>query len=119
MSSTIQDFLAAFSGSLPQVVFAIVGLVLIRSRLRPSHPKACHHGTIGMTLILVNALWGALGRTWVLVVFAGETQDRMAVTNKLTVVGLVSFVLFSAALVFILVAILADRGPSTGSPGNA
>jgi hypothetical protein len=113
MNSLLEILLASFISSLPQIGIAIVGLVLIHTRLRRLHPRAHLFGTIGFALLLANALLGVAIRAYV--PYAKHSYDPIAFANMLTTTNLISFVVLSASLVLILVALLADRDSAKSS----
>lgn len=103
--------------ALPQIAIAIVGLILVHTRLKDYHRRAYLYGTIGLALMLVNGLWGALARTYTLT-DAAQSLHPVALANKLSMANLISFVLLSASLVLLLAGLLADRDSVKG-PGDS
>lgn len=118
MDQMIAIILSILVTTLPQIIVATVGLVLVRSRLKGFHPRAYFYGNIGLALLLANSLSRVLGQAYFQTQIA-QGQDRMAVTTVLSIANFVGFVLFTASLVFILVALLADRESGNGSRSAA
>ena len=118
MTSTVEIFLSFLITSLPTIAIATVGLVLVHTRLRRSHPRAYRCGTAGLALLLVNGLGAVVAQTYIQAARAAQTQHPLALASKITMVGVAGFVVTTAALVLILVAVLADRG-TAGSTGGA
>jgi len=115
MTSTIEIFFSNLIGGLPQIAVAAVGLILIQTRLKRVHPRAYRYGSIGFVLLLASAIWGVFGRTYFLAASAAEPLNRVALANSITMVGLVGSIGLIAALIFILVAVLADRDAASSS----
>jgi hypothetical protein len=109
--------LTSLVSALPQIAIAIVGLILVHTRLREFHQRAYLYGTTGLALMLLNGLWGALARTYALT-NAAQSLHPVELANKLSMVGLISYVLLSASLVLLLAALLADRDSIKG-PGDS
>lgn len=105
----IENFLAYLIPQAPQIVIGVIGLVLIQTRLKRSHPRAHLHATIGLTLLVVEGIIAAL----VLAILMSEYSptDRVAFANKLSTVNLAAYVVTAAALAFLLAALLANREP--------
>jgi hypothetical protein len=113
MNSTLEILLASLLSSLPQAGIAIVGLVLIHTRLRRLHLRAHLYGTIGLALLLANALLGVAIRAYI--PYAQQSYEPVVFANMLSIANLISFVVLSASLVLILVALLAARDPAKSS----
>jgi len=118
MSQTVQIFLSFLVSQLPQIAIATVGLILVRTKLRGPHPNAYLYGTIGFALLLVASLWTVLSRTYIQ---ASVTlaQDRLAFANRITMTNLAGFVVLTVSIVFIAVAVFADRDVAKSSRGAA
>ena len=108
MNETIVVALSLLIGTLPQIIIATVGLIFVHTRLKGLHPKAYLYGNIGLALMLVNALWRIVSQTYFQVQIA-QGQDRMAITNMLTMANLAGSVVLIGSWVFIVLALLADR----------
>ncbi len=113
MNSTFEILLGALIVNLPQIATAAVGLVLIHTRLRRLHARAHLYGSIGFALLLANGLLGVAIRASI--PYARQSYEPAAFAKALTVTNLVSLVVFSASLILILVALLADRKPAENS----
>lgn len=109
-------FASALLSSLPLLLVAVVGVVLSRSRLPPTHSKARRLATIGFILLGLQVLVGTTARIYVTSLAVGS-GDRLAAANALTAVGFVSYLLQAASLLLLLFAVLADRDPSDSSRG--
>lgn len=118
MSQMIEIILSLLITTLPQIIIATVGLILVHNRLKRLHPRAYLHGSIGLALLLVNALWRVLSQAYFQAHIA-QGQDRLALTNMLTMANLAGFVVLMGSWVFILVALLADRDLAESSRGAA
>jgi F0F1-type ATP synthase membrane subunit c/vacuolar-type H+-ATPase subunit K len=64
---------------------------------------------LGMGLLLVAVLWGALSQGYILAARIDGVAYPPALASKTTMANLVGSVFYYASLVFILLAILADR----------
>src|SRR5688572_1031365 len=113
MNSMFEIILTALISSLPQAAIATVGLVLIHTKLRRLHPRAHLYGIIGFALLLANGLIGGAFRAYM--PYARRSYEPLVFANMITKINLVSFVILSASLVLILVALLADRDPAKSS----
>lgn len=96
---------------LPILVLPVIGLVLCRKKLARSHPKACAHATVGWVLFILFLSVGR-GASLFVTMHAVQSGNRLAWTNWLGYIGLASQLLMLASLLFLLLAILADRGSS-------
>ncbi len=119
MTSIVANFLPHLFEQLPGIVIGTAGLILIHTRWKRAHPRAHLYGSIGLALLLVNGLWRALSRTYIHAAYDAQTLTTVALVNKSTMANLTGFVVFTASLVFILVAILADRDSVKSSRGAA
>jgi hypothetical protein len=108
MTNPVALFASALIASLPTVVIAVVGVVLSRSKLPQAHAKARRLATVGFSLLALQALVGASMRTYV-PYLAVESGDRLAMTNYLTLIGVVTSLLLWASLILLLLAVFADR----------
>jgi hypothetical protein len=106
--------LSILIATLPQIIIAMVGLVLVHTRLRGLHPKAYLYGSIGLALMLVNALWRIAGQAYFQAQI-DQGQDRLALTPLLAITNLAGTVILIGSSVFILLALLADRDLPGGS----
>ena len=118
MSQMIAITLSLLIGTLPQIIVATVGLILVHAKLKQLHPRAYFYGNIGLALLLLNALWRVLSQAY-LQAHIVQGQDRLALTNMLTMANLAGFVVQIGSSVFILVALLADRDLAKSSRGAA
>jgi hypothetical protein len=118
MSQTVEVFLSSLVVGLPQIIIAVVGLVLVHTKLKELHQRAYLYGNIGLGLLLVYALWSASIRVYIQTNMA-QAQDRLAVINNFSIANLAGFVILIASLGFMLVAMLADRNPSKSPRGAA
>lgn len=114
MNQIVAILLSSLFTALPHIVIAIVGLVLIQTRLKQVHPRAYLYGALGLTLLLANGLLGVGARVY-FQVYVRDAPRGPDLANILTVFNLASFVVLTASLVLILMAILADRSPETNS----
>jgi hypothetical protein len=115
MNLTVEILLSSLITALPQIAIGTVGLMLIHTRLKRLHPRAYLYGTLGLALLLVNGLWSALTRTYIQAAFAAQNEHPVALANKTTMANLAGFVVLTGSLIFILVAVLADRGSARTS----
>lgn len=114
MNSILDVVLVPIASSLPQIAIAIVGLILIHTRLKPFYRRAYVHGTMGLSLLLANGLLGVATRAYIQA-NARNHDNAVAMANTVTMANFVGVVVLTAALLFILVALLADRSPDKGS----
>lgn len=106
MESIVGNILASLVGASPQILIGAIGLVLIRSRLKRTFPKANLYGTVGLSLLLLSGLWSAVTRVYIQ---SNVSRHPVELANVITAANLVGFLILSASLVFLLVAVLADR----------
>ena len=116
MSQMVEMIPRLLVAALPQMIFATVGLILVHARLRRLHPRAHLHGTIGLALLLLNAIWGVLSQAYFQARIA-QGQDGLALMNMLPVANLAGLLVMIGSWVFILVALLADRDSARASRG--
>jgi hypothetical protein len=114
MISILDVLLFSLVSNLPQIAIAIVGLVLVKTRLKGFHPRAYLYGTAGLALLLANGLLGAATRAYIHA-NAGNYGDASTLANRVTMANVVSFVVLAVSLVLILVALLADRSTASNS----
>lgn len=114
MPTTLELFFSNLITGLPQIAIGAVGLLLVHTRLRRSHPKAYLYGTIGMTLLLANGLLGVLSRTYIQSAIA-QAQHPISLANKTSMVSAAGYLISVISLVFILMALVADRGSEQNS----
>jgi hypothetical protein len=110
-------YLTQMLALLPYLVIPVVGLVLCRKKLARSHPKASARATVGWVLLIVYLSLGR-GASLIITMHAAQSgdrfADRMAYTNWLGYIGLASQLVMLASMLFLLLAILADRsGPES------
>jgi hypothetical protein len=110
MNSTSAALLAALIYNLPQIATAAIGLVLIHTKLRRLHPRAHLYGGIGFALLLASGLLSVATR--VAIPYVRQSYEPAAFAKALAITSLVGLVAFSASLILILVALLADRKPA-------
>lgn len=105
----IENFLAYLIPQAPQIVIGVIGLVLIQTRLKRSHPRAHLHATIGLALLVVEGILAALA----VAILTSEysPRDGAVFANKLSRINLAGYVVTAAALSFLLAALLANREP--------
>ena len=110
MNSILDVLLASLIPHMPQIAIAIVGLVLIHTRLKRLHPRAYIYGTVGLVLLLGNGLLGVATRAYIQA-NVRNFESGPAIASMLTKLNLASFVVLTLSLALILVALLADRSP--------
>jgi hypothetical protein len=122
-------FVATFYAILPSLLFVIAavwGAVLCHSRLRRSHAKAGRFATVGFSLMALQVLAVQTVPTYFTVTDAlrnralteaTRTNYPESLASYMSVVGLVSMVLFLASLIVLVFAVLADRTSPTSSRG--
>ena len=118
MSQTVEIFLSHILSQLPQLAIATAGLAFVQTRLKGRHPRANLHGNIGFGLLLLTSIWTVLSRTYIQA-FAGQSKDPILFSSQLTKANLGSFVALTVSLVFIAIAVFADRGESRNLRGVA
>lgn len=97
---------------LPLLVVSIVGIVLSRSRLKGSLPRSSRFATIGFFSLMAYT-FASPGLRLVAGLYAGLADDRVALATRVGMVSHTGNLLLVAAVVLFLLAILADRSPST------
>jgi hypothetical protein len=114
MSSIFDVLVSSLVSSLPQIAIAIVGLVLIQTRLKRGHPRAYFYGNIGLVLLLAHGLLGVSTRAYIHV-NARNYGNATDFANTLTIANFVGFIVLSLALILILAALVADRSSADSS----
>jgi hypothetical protein len=107
----MDELLPYLSQALVMLIFLVVpisGLVLCRKKLARSHPKACAHATTGWVLYMVHIVLGS-GVTIFFRMHAVQSGNRLAYANWLTFTNLAASVILLASLLFLILAIIADR----------
>jgi hypothetical protein len=118
MSQTVEIFLSHLLSQLPQLAIATAGLAFVQTRLKGRHPRANLHGNIGFGLLLLASLWTVLSRSYIQVT-AAQAKDPILFSSQLTKANMASFVALTVSLVFIAVAVFADRGETRNLRGVA
>lgn len=108
----------AILGRLPQIAIAAVGLILVHNRLKGPHPRAFLYGSIGLGLLLAEAVLGASLLAYIQGSIA-QAPDRIAATNRYSILNASAFVIRMAALALMVAAIVADRGATRSSRNPA
>jgi hypothetical protein len=103
----------------PQLVIAVVGLILVHKRLKGVHSKAYFHGNVGLVLLLMNGLWRALTQTYIQSARLAQERHPIELANMTSFFSVVGFAIFTATLIFMLAAIIADREPGKNSRAHA
>jgi len=101
-------YLAQALGLLPFLVVPIIGLVICRRKLARSHPKASSRATAGWVLYMVHIAVGR-GGTMFITMHALQSGNRMAYVNWITFTNLAAQLVLLVSLLFLMLAILADR----------
>ncbi len=99
----------------PQLVIAVAGLILVHKRLKGVHSKAYLHGNVGLVLLLMNGLWRVLAQTYIQSARLAQEKHPIELANMTSFFSVVGFAIFTATLIFMLAAIVADRKPETNS----
>jgi hypothetical protein len=99
----------------PQLVIAVVGLILVHKRLKGLNPKAYFHGNVGLALLLMNGLWRVLTQTYIQSAQLAQERHPIELANMISLFSVVGFAISTATLVFMLAAIVADREPGKNS----
>jgi hypothetical protein len=118
MNHTVVLVSGLLIAALPRAAIAITGLILLRSRLRTSHPRAYRFGSLGFGALLLGAIWSALVSAHAQL-YAAQVADKVAYASMLTMANVFGYLLQIAAWALILAAILADRGASEGTRNAA
>jgi ABC-type uncharacterized transport system permease subunit len=118
MSQMVELSFSFLISQLPNIIIAIVGLTLAHSRLKKMLPRAYLYGNIGFALLLMHSIWIVLGQAYIQA-SAAQAQDRIAYLNNFTIINLASYIVLTGAIVFIAIAVLADRNTPKSSRGTA
>lgn len=114
MNDTLSDLIPALVLSLPLIMVSIAGIILSRRRLVPAHPRAGRFATLGFL-----SLMGYAGVALAVRIYAASVAIQQVgpstFARNLTLANLLGYALLLAAVVFILLATLADRRASGGA----